>query len=192
MFATILDFNKSAANSLSQFDGINLDIEPYLLDDWRRARPLRAKQYLELSTTFMRMKADSGLHLIVGPAMPFWYDGIENIEWGNKHRKLNECVQEIYDYVAIMDYRNKALGSDSIISLAEDELDYADKINKKVMIGVETLDTTPAKLTFHGMGNEYLEKQLALAQSVLLRHPSFGGFVIHHLLSYRALIDEKK
>jgi hypothetical protein len=91
-----------------------------------------------------------------------------------------------------MDYRNYAEGSDSIVSHALDELDYADRIGKKVMIGIDTIETTPAKLTFFGKGEKYLEAQLALAESAMTQHRSFGGFVVHHLRSYRVLVEEKK
>jgi len=60
------------------------------------------------------------------------------------------------------------------------------------MIGVETLQTTPAKVTFFGKGGTYFETQLALAESEMTRHRSFGGFVVHHLKSYRILVEKKK
>ena len=192
MFGSVLDFNRDTPDASSRFDGVNIDIEPYLLDDWATGRPVRGRQYLELSAEFMRMKAEAGSSLLVGPAMPFWYDGIEDVEWKGQRRKLNEFVQDIYDYVAIMDYRNVAEGSDGIVSHAQDELDYADRINKKVMIGVETLQSTPAKVTFFGKGNNYFEAQLALAESAMTQHRSFGGFVVHHLKPYRDLVEEKK
>jgi hypothetical protein len=191
MFGSVLEFNKNTPDESSRFDGVNIDIEPYILDDWSSLRPLRGRQYLELSAEFMRMKAEAGSSLLVGPAMPFWYDGIEDVECKGLRRKLNECVQDIYDYVAIMDYRNYAEGSDSIVSHALDELDYADRIGKMVMIGIDTIETTPAKLTFFGKGEKYLEAQLALAESAMTRHRSFGGFVVHHLKTYRDLVEEK-
>lgn len=191
MFRNVLDYNKKSPDTASQFDGINIDIEPYLLADWKSAQALRIKQYLDLSDAFMRMKASYGAQLPVGPAMPFWYDGIEGVKWNGDRKNLNEFVQGIYDYVAIMDYRNVALGSDSIVSLAQDELDYADKHSKKVMIGVETLNTTPVKVTFYGKGNQYFEAQLALAESALRQYKSFAGFVIHHLAPYRDLVNDK-
>lgn len=192
MFGHVLDYNNNQPDAVSRFDGVNIDIEPYLLDDWSSNRPLRGRQYLDLSAEFMRMKAASGSSLLVGPAMPFWYDGIEDVAWQGRRRSLNEFVQDIYDYVAIMDYRNYAEGSDSIISHAWDELKYGDLIHKKVMIGVETLETTPAKVTFFGKGNKYFEKQLELTESAIRRHLSFGGFVIHHLRPYRILVEDKK
>jgi hypothetical protein len=192
MFRRVLEFNKNTPGASSRFDGVNIDIEPYILDDWSSARPLRGRQYLDLSDEFMRMKAEVGSSLLVGPAMPFWYDGIEDVEWNGQRRRLSECVQDIYDYVALMDYRNFAEGPDGIVSLAQEELYYADCIEKKVMIGVETLETTPAKVTFFGKGKKYFETQLALVESAMTRHRSFGGFVIHHLKSYRVLVEEKK
>lgn len=192
MFRNVLEFNKNTPDVSSRFDGVNIDIEPYLLDDWSSARPLRVRQYLDLAAEFMRMKASVGSSLLVGPAMPFWYDGIEDVEWNGQRRRLNERIQDIYDYVALMDYRNVAEGPDGIVSLAQEELDYADRIEKKVMIGVETLETTPAKVTFFGKGEKYFETQLALAESAMTRHRSFGGFVVHHLKSYRVLVQEKK
>ncbi len=192
MFGHVLEFNKDTPDASSRFDGVNIDIEPYLLDDWSSARPLRGRQYLDLSGEFMRMKAAAGSSLLVGPAMPFWFDGIEDVEWNGQHRRLNEYVQDIYDYVAIMDYRNAAEGPDGIVSHAQDELGYADRINKKVMIGVETLQTTPEKVTFFGKGGKYFDEQLALAESAMRRHRSFDGFVVHHLKSYRVLVEQKK
>jgi hypothetical protein len=192
MFGAVLDFNKHTRDASSRFDGVNIDIEPYLLDDWSTGRPVRGRQYLDLSSLFMRMKAEAKSNMLVGPAMPFWYDGIEDVEWKGQRRKLNEFVQDIYDYVAIMDYRNVAEGSDSIVSLVQDELDYADRMNKKVMIGVETIQTTPEKLTFFGKGGQYFEEQLSLAESAMTRHRSFGGFVVHHLTTYRVLVEDKK
>ncbi len=192
MFRNVLEFNRNTPDASSRFDGVNIDIEPYLLDDWSSARPLRVRQYLDLSAEFMRMKAAVGSRLLVGPAMPFWYDGIEDVEWNGQHRRLNEHVQDIYDYVALMDYRNVADGPDGIVSLAQEELDYADRIEKTVLIGVETLETTPAKVTFFGKGKIYFETQLALAESAMTRHRAFRGFVVHHLKSYRVLTEEKK
>lgn len=188
MFGNVLDYNKNTPSITSRFDGINIDIEPYILDDWSNAVSLRGKQYLSLSAAFMQMKSASGLHLTVGAAIPFWYDGIDEVEWNGKRRQLNKVVQDIYDYVAIMDYRNVALGSDSIVSLAENELHYADQIGKPVIIGVETLDTTPPKITFFGKSINYFESQLELARSAMSKYQSFSGFAIDNLTAYRELV----
>lgn len=190
MFENVLRYDAGSA-AAERFDGINIDIEPYLLDDWRANRTLRATQYLDLAAEFMRLKREAGDTLAVGPAMPFWFDGIDDIVWRGKHRRLSDHVQDIYDYVAIMDYRNSAQGSDGIIAHAADELEYADRIGKTVVVGVETLRTEPRKVTFYGMSHAAMEEQLKIAETEFSSHPSFSGFAIHHLGSYLIMSDSK-
>ena len=190
MFNNVLRYN-AGSKSAERFDGVNVDIEPYLLDDWSDKKTMRATQYLDLSAEFMRLKLKTGDTLTVGPAMPFWFDGIDDIAWNGQHKRLSDHVQDIYDYVAIMDYRNFAQGSDGIISHATDELDYADRINKKVIIGAETLQTEPSKVTFYGMGYAAMNEQLMIAETEFSPHPSFAGFSIHHLGSYRIMTRSK-
>jgi|CXWL01.1.fsa_nt_gi hypothetical protein len=190
MFNNVLRYNAGSA-SAERFDGVNIDIEPYLLDDWSDKKTVRAIQYLELSAEFMRLKSKAGDTLTVGPAMPFWFDGIDDIAWRGQHKRLSDHVQDIYDYVAIMDYRNFAQGSDGIISHATDELDYADGTGKKVMIGVETLQTENSKVTFYGMGYAAMNEQLRIAEAKFSSHPSFAGVSIHHFDSYRIMMRSK-
>lgn len=190
MFNNVLRYNAGSSSS-ERFDGVNIDIEPYLLDDWSDKKTIRATQYLDLSAEFMRLKLKAGDTLTVGPAMPFWFDGFDNIAWNGQHKRLSDYVQDIYDYVAIMDYRNFAQGSDGIISHATDELDYADRINKQVIVGVETLQTEPSKVTFYGMGYAAMNEQIMIAATKFLSHPSFAGFSIHHYGSYRIMTRAK-
>lgn len=39
---------------------------------------------------------------------------------------------------------------------------------------------------------EYMENELSLAEAAFLQHPSFDGFVIHHLGSYRTFMASPK
>ena len=181
----------SASEPAARFDGVNLDIEPYLLDDWSDRKPLRARQYLDLGAELMRMKKAAGATLSVGPAMPFWFDGID-VDWNGATRPLSAHTQDLYDYVAIMDYRNFAEGRDGIIAHARDEIAHANAAGRKVVIGVETLDTTPPKITFFGKTLADLDEQLALAECAFRADPSFAGFAIHHLAPFRALVAASK
>ena len=190
MFENVLRYDAGSAVD-ERFDGVNIDIEPYLLDDWGENRTLRATQYLDLAAEFMRLKRKFGDTLAVGPAMPFWFDGIDDIAWRGKRQRLSDHVQDVYDYVAIMDYRNFARGSDGIISHATDELEYADRTGKTVIVGVETLRTEPRKVTFYGMGHAAMEEQLRVAETEFSSHSSFAGFAIHHLGSYLIMSGSK-
>jgi hypothetical protein len=43
-------------------------------------------------------------------------------------------------------------------------------------------------VTFFGRTPAEMEKELALVERAFASHPSFAGFAIHHLESYRALV----
>lgn len=183
MLQRVLDYNKAAAPE-ERFDGINVDIEPHILDEWATRKMALLGEFVALSDTLMGAKRASGQALPMGPAIPFWLDGL-HIEWKGQTKPVSQHVQDIYDYVALMDYRDKAAGGDGIVSHAMDELRYAERIEKRVLIGVETLPNAIKKVSFHHLKEADMERELgATARSVGAMQP-FGGFVIHHYGSYR-------
>ena len=182
MVNRVFDYNAAAAAG-ERFDGINLDVEPYLTDEWDRNAERVLQLYLDLSEAIMASKKSHGSTIAVGPAMPFWYDGRE-VTWRGARRRMNEAVQSIYDYVAIMDYRDHAEGRDSIISLAEDEMAFAAKIGKAVVIGVDTGPGGLAKLSFHSRDEAYMRGELEKVRVRFAGSPAFAGFAIHHLGTY--------
>jgi hypothetical protein len=184
MFERVLDYDGRAKPS-ERFDGVNLDIEPYLLEGWSERKEELALDYLELGAKYMALKRARDPKLVVGPATPFWWDGIEGLSWNGRTARLSEHVQDLYDYVSLMDYRNFAAGGDGMIAHAADEVAYGSKVGKPVWIGIETLPGDLPKLTFHGKDEAALERELALVEGALRSEPSFGGFVIHHFASYR-------
>ncbi len=175
-----------------RFDGANLDIEPWLLPDWNTNQPQRVKEYLELSAFYMRAKQLLDPSLLVGPAMPFWFDTIRGVPWNGQIKPLNEHVQDLYDYVTIQDYRDFALGPDGMLFHVVDELDYAEQIGKKVTIAAETGQALfePEKITFFEEGEAALDSELALLSRALRGNPIFAGFAIHHLGTLRNLIPD--
>lgn len=55
---------------------MNYDIEPHLLDTWEDAtRPRLLHGFLDMTAAMMARRR-SGQALPIGPAMPFWWDGI--------------------------------------------------------------------------------------------------------------------
>ncbi|WP_020652838.1 hypothetical protein [Massilia niastensis] len=183
MLQRVLDYNKGAAPE-ERFDGINLDIEPHILDEWSTRKMALLAEFIEMSDALVRLKQKSGQALPMGPAIPFWFDGIQ-IDWKGKRKPVSQHVQDLYDYVALMDYRDRADGGDGIISHAMDELEYANATGRKVMIGVETLPNTIRKVSFHHLKEADMERELGLTAKSVGAMPAFGGFVIHHYQSYR-------
>jgi hypothetical protein len=183
MLQRVLDYNAAAAPE-ERFDGISLDIEPHILDAWSSRKMELLGHYLDMSDALMRQKNAVAPTLPMGPAIPFWYDGIP-IEWKGRRKPMNEHVQDLYDYVALMDYRDHAEGGDGIVSHARDELDYGAKIGKPVVIGVETMPNAIRKVSFHHLREGDMERALAETARAVAGTPSFGGFAIHHYGAYR-------
>jgi len=185
----LYNFN-SAPNE--RFDGFNADVEPWALSTWNTNTAQHVQQYLDLATQYMDMKSFWGDTLQVGPATPFWFDqttaspAFDNVTYNGITKPFYQHVQDIYDYVTIMDYRDFATGTGGIIDLASAEMAYAATIGKSVVIGVETQNIAPDIVTFFEEGPAALQTALAQTQAAYGAQPEFGGFALHH---YGALLD---
>ena len=189
MFQRVLTYNASSKPG-ERFDGVNLDIEPHILDQWAEQKEQLLLQFLDLGKAIMDLKARSGQRLLVGPAIPFWLDGIE-LDWNGAKKPASEHVADIYDYVALMDYRDRAEGKDGIISHALSELKYAGEIKRKVVIGVEVTPNEIQKVSFDHLSEPEMERELALAEKAFRGEPAFAGFAIHNFRGYRAWLRRK-
>lgn len=133
----------------------------------------------------MAMKRASGQSLKVGPAVPFWLDGIE-VEYAGATKPASEHFQDIYDHVVLMDYRNRAAGPDGIIRHGEQEVAYGRKIGKPVWLGLEFSPNAISKLTFDGLTPVQARQELALVHRAYAREPGYAGMVFHHYRTFRA------
>ncbi len=186
----ILDFN---ANSTSdeRFDGIQFDIEPYLLDDWDTADSERIiQQYLDGIKTYVTKihTYEKDRHLSFMVAIPFWFDSEKYYTTYNGDDKaLSDHVMDMVNHVVIMAYRDRAEGIDSILHHTEHEMSYANSNGTKLIIGVETKDVEPEKVTFHEEGEAYMEEQLQLVEKQYETATAYGGLAIHHYHSYKKM-----
>ena len=133
----------------------------------------------------MDLKRQSGQSLQVGPAMPFWFDGI-TLEWQGQTKPVSEHVLDIFDYVALMDYRDHASGPDGIISNGMDELKCAERLHKKLVIGVDVAPNDIQRVSFDHLREPDLERELRLSANMFQSHRAFDGFTTHHFGAYQA------
>lgn len=91
---------------------------------------------------------------------------------------------DIYDYVALMDYRDHAEGPDGIVSHAMEEMKYAKWHHKKLVISVELSPNEIQKVSFSQLAEADLERELALTNKAFHRSPAFAGFAIPHFTAY--------
>ncbi|WP_432889717.1 hypothetical protein ACQPYH_11040 [Kribbella sp. CA-245084] len=184
-FTKVLDYNR-AVPSDARFDGVNVDIEPYLLPEWKEPGTTLPTIWLDLLAKFIQLRDASRQKLLVGPAIPFWFDSSEcctAITWHGKTAPLSDHVQDLTDYVALMDYTETATG---IVSRAEHEIAYAASIGKpqSVVIGVESKDLSgtsdPETVTFYEEGRTYMEAELDKVYAAEAGSSAFAGIAMHH------------
>jgi len=190
MVARILKYNSSVAAD-HRFDGINLDIEPHILDAWPAQKFQLLENFLDMSKAIMDLKRQSKLDLSIGPAIPFWLDGV-SLTWLGNTKKVSDHVIDLYDYAALMDYRDHADGRDGIISHAMDELEYAAIAKKKVAIGVEVTPNEITKVSFNHLTETEMNIELNIAAKAFSSQVAFDGFVIHHYRGYLTWLDKQK
>ena len=104
---------------------------------------------------------------------------------------LSHHIIDIVDYATIMAYRDFAEGIDGIIYHSEDEVTYAASVDKKVVVGVETMgfgpDNTdnPEKITFYEEGEVYMNQELE--KVIEYYTEGLKGVAIHYYLTYKEL-----
>ena len=180
----------------AKLKGVHYDIEPYLMPEWKAGDEQRQVIMHDLLTYYVeakrRIRAE-GSGMVLSSDIPFWYDGKNTpgddctIEFDGQTKNLHQHIQDICDYVGIMSYRRAAVGRNSVTSVIEAELAYAQEIGKKVTPALETVELKDVpQITFYGTSPEALWEQYDLVIDTLEGQPGFGGILLH---CYRGVRD---
>ena len=194
----ILDWYKSQPAN-RRFAGLHLDVEPYLLKDFDTPYKLQIlREYVEFMAKVRNRVKKVSPDLIFAADIPFWYDVYPEdeylnhcvVEFNGVKKSTSSHIQDICDYIGIMSYRRHAVGENSIFDISVGEMNYAEKIGKKVFLGVETMpDQDPAYISFWGTNIPWFRKQIGLLEQTCAKQKGFGGILIHHYVSYRLLLE---
>lgn len=166
------------ANEEEKFAGIHLDVEPYLHDMWEQ-------DYQQAILAYQNILSDAAekaeqWDLLFAADIPFWYDTkyFDNPTHGKG--LLHKWVIETADEVAIMAYRNSAEGSNGIIELSQNEVQYAKEIEKKVTVGVETKEITSYDhISFYSLGEKTLQNELSKVHDYFKSSSGYNGIAVH-------------
>ncbi|GAA0486913.1 hypothetical protein GCM10008986_10410 [Salinibacillus aidingensis] len=168
-----------------QFEGIHLDVEPYLNDIWdiNQNKAIEKYQNILHQYKFFTERLDINFDVDI----PFWFDGrfYKSDKYGEG--RLSDWVIQNTDGVTIMAYRNFSEGNNGIIKLVSNELDFAESINKKVVIGVETKQSGIPYLSFYNSGHELMYNVFNEVTNHYMNMSSFDGFAIHSYEGLQAL-----
>jgi hypothetical protein len=164
--------------STGLFDGIHLDVEPYLTDGWTTDLPAAQAAYLRLLD---RMRAASTLRLEAD--VPFWFG-----QYKIGRNTLADEVLRRVDGVTVMSYRDTATGPNSMLAVSQDWLARGKTAGKRVRLAAETgpLPDCP-HCTFHEEGADALTTELAKVDAATRLTAAFGGIAVHHYGAWRTL-----
>lgn len=140
---SIIEYNH-AVPKIERFDGIHFDIEPYSLPDFFSKKEERILgEYLDLLKKTRVLTQNN--HLVFGVDIPPWFDRTDDKLKPHailEGRPMSEWILDTVDQVTLMDYRTRAEGPHGIIQEAMNEIKYAEKTGKKILIGLETQKTS--------------------------------------------------
>ncbi|MEK3734908.1 hypothetical protein MKX64_21075 [Paenibacillus sp. FSL M8-0334] len=175
----VTSYNREAA---ARFDGIHLDIEPYVLDQWEDQHPSIIESWQRNLTAFLNTISDAGLE--TGIDIPFWFDSFTLADGTG----LNESLMNDFDHVTVMAYRNQLDSANGIISLVQSELELASRLGHRVIVAVNTKEMPKEPHTsFYGLGKTYMNQTLLELQHELSSFPSFAGLAIHDYRSWESM-----
>ena len=199
----VLNFNETAHAS-ERFHAVRMDIEPYVLDEWR----LGGASQQGVINNFLKINQDIAdlIALNVNPIefgidIPFWFDAQDKngtykftAKYKGEYANLATHLIRMVDNVGLMAYRNKSTGPNSTFELSRGELKMADQENAAtVFIGFETIlpdgDGIPEKITFGHLSNEALNDAVSELEAVASEYRSFNGVALHHYKSLKALVE---
>ncbi|MFB9276175.1 hypothetical protein [Cohnella cellulosilytica] len=173
---------RGAVGGQAAFDGIHMDIEPYLLKEWERDRDEVVRQWMD-NVEYLVGRAKQDASLRISADLPFWIHKIPARRNGN----LGAWMIERLDRVVLMNYRNFAIGENGIIANALPMIKEGTKAGKPVIVGLETGPTEEGEhVTFFGMGASSLRRQIQLSHWVMRWHAGYEGFSIHDYKNWQA------
>lgn len=179
------DYNGKVTDD-ARFDGIHLDIEPYVLNHWDTDHEKIIASWEQNVNMFLSRLSGSGLEL--GIDIPFWFDSYTLANGQN----LDEWLIRTFDHVTIMAYRNEVESEHGILNLTRNELELADRLGKHVMIGVNTKEMPGESHTsFYGQSKEQMNRKLDHLSSVLGSYASFAGIAIHDIRHWQSMTNDE-
>lgn len=163
------------------FDGVHLDVEPWLHADWDGDRTALVGRYLHLLEQVAASPAP------VEVDISFWLHEVTTPEGG----RLDEAVLARVDAVTVMSYRDFATGTDSITAVGATALAAAARAGKPARLAVETnyLGSTPVdqKQTFYGERRARMAAVLAQVDAALEGDPAYAGVAVHDRRGWLAM-----
>ncbi len=180
----VLKFNRQAPGR-SCFDGVHLDIEPYVLVGFADLdyRQQLLGEFLDLiAECVARVRTDP--HLLLTVDVPWWFYPVLSheriqlsVSFAGGVKTIGEHLSDLLNTVTLMDYRNRAGGANGIVACATPALTYAARQHKRVVIGLETFQQ-PGRPFYFAFRLDAASFRNQMRAAGLLGELTFHGYVM--------------
>ena len=189
----VREFNDTQTYTLR---GFQYDVEPYLLDLYKKDPALVLTHFLDLVDQTVTLLKGSAMTLSVvvpdfydagsGLSPHFTYAGIDSYAYNHL---LDILQNRPHSEVIVMSYRNFATGDDGAIDITSGEIQTAQSgvYSTKVIVAQETGEVLPPYITYNKTTRNYLSQQISDIRKAFGTSPNFGGIAIHYVNSYLVL-----
>lgn len=165
------------------FDGLHVDVEPYVTPAWDADRPAAVRRYVAVLTAVARAAGTTPVEADI----PFWFDTVA----GTRGTRLDAEVMSLVSGVTVMAYRREPTGPDGTLHLASAALAAAQAGGVRVRVGQLTTDLGPApvdrKQSHAGTSAGEMAAAFAVIESALAGHPAYAGIAVHDVAGWQAL-----
>lgn len=192
----VKDFNQRFDN---KFRGFQYDVEPYLLDEYRRdnegkrAVLSRFNKLMDQTAEYLK---DSDLKFSV--VIPHFYDRKDRqtpkFSYAGREDYAFKHLLEILEKkpgseVIIMSYRNFTYGQDGSLYISRNEMETARQggFKTNIILAQETGDVPPGYITFYGTSKERLRQETEKLREAFGSNPTFAGMAIHYANAFLSL-----
>lgn len=182
LLAWLEAYNRTAAPE-EKFEGVQFDVEPYVLRRWGREQAQVVEEWSANMEDWVQEAKRQGLTF--SAAVPFWLDSIPGPRSADAD-SFSRWMIENTDAIAVMAYRDSG---EQMYELSKEELEQADELGKSVWIGMELGDTEEGEhLTFFAKSEQEMEDEALRAAKLGSDHNSFAGLAVHH---YQAWVHKR-
>lgn len=172
----VKQYNESVGED-ERFEGVHLDIEPYVMPIWRTDKEGLLRQWMENIQAFVQ-EMEQSPKLKTSVDLAAWLDNSPTP--GQPDLPFSHWMISQLDHTTMMAFRDFAEGPGGILSLVDSEIKYAESIGKEVIVAVEMKESHEGKyVSFYEEGKAEMMKQLDLVTRALQVYSSFKGIAVH-------------
>ena len=194
------DYNSSASPA-QRLAGMQFDIEFYSAPDFTDDATQNTLDYLSITKQLVQKRSQLftvNSSFALGFAVSDWLDGSNagympnvSVDGAKKQPPLQYLLTQLKGspsaYIAVMSYRNHTDGPDGTIARARAEMTAAQAAGVAMLVGEETTNISPAKLTFYSQDKAALKQSTVTINGAFGGNSEFAGFAINDEQGYSAL-----